>query len=65
VSVAFKLCGGRRYQSVAAAAPTGASGNTSTFEQSSPPPHAHLLADFCNKIGTKGEFTAAQQIVCC
>jgi len=59
--VAFKLCGGRRYQSVTAAAPTGASGNNGPPREQSSSRHTDLLADFCNKICQKRTH-AAQQI---
>jgi hypothetical protein len=46
------LRGGRQYQSVTAAAPAGASGKKGPHRhlKTVAAAHAHLLADFCNKI---------------
>jgi DDE family transposase len=59
--VAFRLCGGRWYQSVTAAAPTGASGNKGVAP-TLPPALTALASDFCNKIGTLRPSAALQRL---
>ena len=62
--VALKLRGGRWYQRVTAAAPTGASGSkrpAADIQKNSAADHAHLHGDFCNKIGTDLPTSALQR----